>query len=155
MKIVHIDNYEVCEENGKFLAASFVDYEGISHTIELTKELEEYLKEVRKEEFREKYRTNKYIDTGINNEDDVFEIKISINTNCKSVEDIIIEKDFETRLLKEIIKLPEKQSKHLYLKIVKEYKNVEISKKFNITNSAVNQSINGGLKKIIKKFKKF
>lgn len=73
MRIVHIDNYEVCEENGKFLAASFVDYEGIPHTIELTKELEEYLKEVRKEEF-------------------------------------------ETRLLKEIIKLPEKQSKHLYLK---------------------------------------
>jgi len=89
MRIVHIDNYEVCEENGKFLAASFVDYEGIPHTIELTKELEEYLKEVRKEEFREKYRTNKYIDTGINNEDDVFEIKISINTNCKFVEDII------------------------------------------------------------------
>lgn len=79
----------------------------------------------------------------------------SINTNCKSVEDIIIEKDFETRLLKEIIKLPEKQSKHLYLKIIKEYKNVEISKEFNITNSAVNQSINGGLKRIIKKFKKF
>lgn len=24
MRIVHIDNYEVCEENGKFLAASFV-----------------------------------------------------------------------------------------------------------------------------------
>ena len=43
MRIVHIDNYEVCEENGKFLAASFVDYEGISHTIELTKELEEFL----------------------------------------------------------------------------------------------------------------
>ena len=102
MRIVHIDNYEVCEENGKFLAASFVDYEGIPHTIELTKELEE--------EFREKYRTNEYIDTGINNEDDAFEIKISINTNCKSVEDIIIEKYFETRLLKEIIKLPEKQS---------------------------------------------
>ena len=81
--IKNIDNYEVCEENGKFLAASFVDYEGIPHTIELTKELEEYLKEVRKEEFREKYRTNKYIDTGINNEDDVFEIKISINTNKK------------------------------------------------------------------------
>lgn len=49
MRIVHIDNYEVCEENGKFLAASFVDYEGIPHTIELTKELEEYLKEVRNE----------------------------------------------------------------------------------------------------------
>ena len=64
MRIVHIDNYEVCEENGKFLAASFVDYEGISHTIELTNELEEYLKEVRKEEFREKYRTNKPNNTG-------------------------------------------------------------------------------------------
>lgn len=31
MRIVHIDNYEVCEENGKFLVASFVDYEGIPH----------------------------------------------------------------------------------------------------------------------------
>ena len=41
MRIVHIDNYEVCEENGKFLAASFVDYEGQSNTIEIKKTLEE------------------------------------------------------------------------------------------------------------------
>ena len=72
MRIIHIDNYDVCEENGKFLAASFKDYEGISHEIEITDELEEYFREVRKEEFKENWETRFHIDIGINNDEDVF-----------------------------------------------------------------------------------
>ena len=60
MRIIHIDNYDVCEENGKFLAASFKDYEGISHEIEITDELEEYFREVRKEEFKENWESMSY-----------------------------------------------------------------------------------------------
>ena len=70
MRIIHIDNYDVCEENGKFLAASFKDYEGISHEIEITDELEEYFREVRKEEFKENWETRFHIDIGINNDEE-------------------------------------------------------------------------------------
>ena len=70
MRIIHIDNYDVCEENGKFLAASFKDYEGISHEIEITDKLEEYFREVRKEEFKENWETRFNIDIGINNDED-------------------------------------------------------------------------------------
>ena len=79
MRIIHIDNYDVCEENGKFLAASFKDYEGISHEIEITDELEEYFREVRKEEFKENWETRFHIDIGINNDEEVFEIAQSFS----------------------------------------------------------------------------
>ena len=36
MRIIHIDKYDVCEENGKFLVDSFKEYEGISHEREYT-----------------------------------------------------------------------------------------------------------------------
>ena len=100
MRIIHIDNYDVYEENGKFLAASFKDYEGISHEIKITDELEEYFREVRKEEFKENWETRFHIDIGINNDEDVFEIRISTNSNCKSAEEIFIEKDIEKILLR-------------------------------------------------------
>ena len=103
MRIIHIDNYDVCEENGKFLAASFKDYEGISHEIEITDELEEYFREVRKEEFKENWETRFHIDIGINNNEEVFEIRISTNSNCKSAEEIFIEKDIEKILLKKFL----------------------------------------------------
>lgn len=155
MRIIHIDNYDVCEENGKFLAASFKDYEGISHEIEITDELEEYFREVRKEEFKENWETRFHIDIGINNDEDVFEIRISKNSNCKSAEEIFIEKDIEKNIVKEISKLPIQQGKHVYLKIIKDYKNIEIASLENKDKSTISKSLNSGLEKIFKKYKKF
>ena len=155
MRIIHIDNYDVCEENGKFLAASFKDYEGISHEIKITDELEEYFREVRKEEFKENWETRFHIDIGINNDEDVFEIRISTNSNCKSAEEIFIEKNIKKNIIKEISKLPIQQGKHVYLKIIKDYKNIEIASLENKDKSTISKSLNSGLEKIFKKYKKF
>lgn len=155
MRIIHIDNYDVCEENGKFLVASFKDYEGISHEIEITDKLEEYFREVRKEEFKENWETRFHIDIGINNDEEVFEIRISTNSNFKSAEEIFIEKDIEKNIIKEISKLPIQQGKHVYLKIIKDYKNIEIASLENKDKSTISKSLNTGLEKIFKKYKKF
>ena len=155
MRIIHIDNYDVCEENGKFLAASFVDYEGVSHSVELTEELEEYFRSVRKEEFREDWEKRFHIVVGINSTEDVFEIKISMNSNCKSAEDIFFENEIEKIILKEINNLPSPQRNRVYLKIIKDYKNAEIANCENVDKSAVTRSLKVGIEKIFKKYKKF
>jgi DNA-directed RNA polymerase specialized sigma24 family protein len=155
MRILHIDNYEVCEENGKFLAASFKDYEGVSHSVELTEELEEYFKKVRRDEYREEWESRFHIDIGINSDEDVFEIKISMNTNCKSAEDTFIENEIEKTILKEINKLPFPQRRRVYLKIIRDYKNTEIAISESVDKSAVSRSLKVGLEKIFKNYKKF
>ena len=155
MRIIHIDNYDVCEENGKFLAASFKDYEGISHEIEITDKLEEYFREVRKEEFKENWETRFHIDIGINNDEEEYEIRITTNSNSKSAEEIFIEKDIEKNIIKEISKLPIQQGKHVYLKIIKDYKNIEIASLENKDKSTISKSLNTGHEKIFKKYKKF
>ena len=149
MKIIHIDNYDVCEENGKFLAASFKDYEGISHSIEMTEEFEKYLREVRKEEFKESYRARRYIDEGINEDEEVFEIKISITKDPKSAEDIYIENEFINSVKKEILNLPKKQSHRVYLKLIKEFTITEISKKEKIVHSSISESTQLGIKNLV------
>ncbi len=149
MRIIIIDNYEVCEENGKFLAASFKDYEGISHSVEITEEFEEYLKDVRREEFKENYRTRRYIDEGLNNDDDVFEIQISIKKDSRSAEDIVIEKDFINSVKQEISALPRKQSKRVYSKLIDEYTITEISLIEGIVHSSISESTQSGINKLV------
>ena len=155
MRIIHIDNYDVCEENGKFLAASFVDYEGVSHSVELTEELEEYFRSVRKEEFREDWEKRFHIDVGINYSEDIFDLNISLNSDTKSAEDVFLEKNTENEIKNEILKLPEKQSKYLKLKIFDELRNIEIAKKFGKNHKTIEESIKVGAMKIIINLKIF
>lgn len=148
MRIIHIDNYDVCEENGKFIAATFKDYDGISHSVEITEEFENYLKEVRKEEFNESYRERRYIDEGINDDEDVFEIRISLTKDGRSAEDIFLEKDFINSVKKEIEKLPKKQSRRVYLKLIDEFTITEISIIEKIVHSSISESTQAGVKKV-------
>ena len=149
MKIIHIDNYDVCEVNGKFIAASFKDYEEISHSIEITEEFEKYLKDVRREEFKENYRTRRYIDEGINDDDDVFEIQISIKKDSRSAEDIFIEKDFINSVKDEISTLPLKQGKRVYSKLIDEYTITEIAIIEGIVHSSISESTQSGIRKLV------
>lgn len=148
MRIIHIDNYDVCEENGKFIAATFKDYDEISHSVEITEELENYFKEVRKEEFKESYRERRYIDEGINDDEDVFEIRISLTKDGRSAEDIFLEKDFINSVKKEIEKLPKKQSRRVYLKLIDEFTITEISIIEKIVHSSISESTQAGVKKV-------
>lgn len=154
MRIINIDNYEVCEENGRFIAASFKDYEGISHQVEITKELEEYFKQVRKEEFRENWETRFHIDLGIHSTEDVFDIQISIKSNTESAEDVFLKIETEKKIKNEIEKLPLKQQKDTYLHIIKDYSCAEIARIDNVYKSTAKRNIDAGIKKLAKKYKK-
>lgn len=155
MRIIHIDNYDVCEDNGKFLAATFTDYEGISHEIEIDKKLEEYFKEVRREEYSEEWETRFHIDVEINNKAELFEINISLKSDVRSAEDIFLENEIEKQIINEIKKLPIQQSKRVYLKIIKDYKSIEIAEVEGSDQSTVSKSLKTAFKKFSKKLKKF
>lgn len=155
MRIIHIDNYNVCEDNGKFLAATFTDYEGISHEIEIDKKLEEYFKEVRREEYSEEWETRFHIDVEINNKTELFEINISLKSDVRSAEDIFLENEIEKQIINEIKKLPIQQSKRVYLKIIKDYKSIEIAEVEGSDQSTVSKSLKTAFKKFSKKLKKF
>lgn len=155
MRIIHIDNYDVCEDNGKFLAATFTDYEGISHEIEIDKKLEEYFKEVRREEYSEEWETRFHIDVEINNKTELFEINISLKSDVRSAEDIFLENEIEKQIINEIKKLPIQQSKRVYLKIIKDYKSIEIAEVEGSDQSTVSKSLKTAFKKFSKKLKKF
>lgn len=155
MRIIIIDNYEVCEENGKFLAASFKDYEGVSHSVEITSELEEYFKNVRREEFKEKWEKRYHIDININKNTDLLEIRISMNSDNTSPEELYVKKEIEKNIINEIYKLPFKESKRVYLKVIDNYKNIEIARLENKDESTISKSLKSGLEKILIKYKNF
>lgn len=151
MRIIHIDNYDVCEDNGKFLAATFTDYEGISHEVEIDKKLEEYFKEVRREEYSEEWETRFHIDVEINNKAELFEINISLKSDVRSAEDIFLENEIEKEIISEIKKLPIQQSKRVYLRIIKDCNVTEIAKLESRDKAAISRSIKSALYKIFKK----
>lgn len=155
MRIIHIDNYDVCEDNGKFLAATFTDYEGISHQVEIDEKLENYFREVRKEEFSEEWETRFHIDVEMNNTKELFEIYVSLKSDSRSAEDVFIDNEIEREIINEITKLPNIQSKRVYLKIIKDYKAIEIAKLEGKDKSAISRSLGYAFKKISKKYKKF
>lgn len=153
LKKITLDNYEIIIEDGKMIIGSYIDYNGDKQYFKITEELEKEFRDRLKYYYREQWEKRVKIDTGINADDEIFEIKISVNS--KSAEDIAIANDVIHNIKQEINKLPKKQGKRTYLKVISEFTLTEIAKIENCKKQSIQESVDAGINKIIKKFKKF
>lgn len=153
LKKITVDNYEIIIEDGKMIIGSYIDYNGNKQYFEITEELEKEFRDRLKYYYREQWEKRVKIDTGINEDDEIFEIKISINS--KSAEDIAIANEVIHSIKQEINKLPKKQRKRTYLKVISEFTLTEIARIENCKKQSIQESVDAGITKIIKKFKKF
>ena len=153
LKKITVDNYEIIIEDGKMIIGSYIDYNGNKQYFEIIEELEKEFRDRLKYYYREQWEKRVKIDTGINEDDEIFEIKISINS--KSAEDIAIANEVIHSIKQEINKLPKKQRKRTYLKVISEFTLTEIARIENCKKQSIQESVDAGITKIIKKFKKF
>lgn len=153
LKKITVDNYEIIVEDGKMIIGSYIDYNGNKQYFEITEELEKEFRDRLKYYYREQWEKRVKIDTGINEDDEIFEIKISINS--KSAEDIAIANEVIHSIKQEVNKLPKKQRKRTYLKVISEFTLTEIARIENCKKQSIQESVDAGITKIIKKFKKF
>lgn len=153
LKKITLDNYEIIVEDGKMIIGSYIDYNGNKQYFEITEKLEKEFRDRLKYYYREQWEKRVKIDTGINTDEEIFEIRISMNS--KSAEDIAIANEVIHSIKAEINKLPKKQRKRTYLKVISEFTLTEIARIENCKKQSIQESVDAGISKIIKKFKKF
>lgn len=152
MKKLIIDGYEVYIENGKMILGAFTDYAGNKHWFKIDEILENDFIERRKKEFAKEYEERTHLDTSVDNE---YTLEVRNIFKNKSAEDIFIENNTLEKIVKEIWKLPVPQNRRTYMKLISGFSLTEIARIENRDVSAIKRSVDTGLEKIRKKFKKF
>lgn len=152
MKKINIDGYEIYIENKKMLIGSFTDYEGKKHWFKIDEILENDFIERRKKEFAREYEERVHLDTSIDND---YTLEVRNVFKIKSAEDTFIENNTLEKIVKEIWSLPTPQNRRTYMKLISGFSLTEISRIENRDISAIKRSVDTGIEKIRKKFKKF
>lgn len=152
MRKIIIDGYEVFIENGKMILGAFTDYDGNKHWFKIDEILENDFIERRKKEFAKEYEERVHLDTSIDNE---YTLEIRNVFKIKSAEDTFLEKNTIEKIVKEIWNLPTPQNRRTYMKLISGFSLTEIARIENRDVAAIKRSVDTGLDKIRKKFKKF
>ena len=152
MRKINIDGYEIYIENKKMLIGAFTDYEGKKHWFKIDEILENDFIERRKREFAKEYEERVHLDTSIDNE---YTLEVRNVLKIKSAEDTFIENNTLEKIVKEIWNLPTPQNRRTYMKLISGFSLTEIARIENRDIAAIKRSVDTGLEKIRKKFKKF
>jgi len=150
MKKIIIDDYEITVENGVFTNAIYRDFNGKKVEVELNHELEmEFIKR-RREEFHMIYERRKHINVFITDKQ-----KQNLIINQKSLEDEVVDKNIEEKVIREIWKLPSPQNKRVFMKLINNYSLTKIAKIEGVSVAAIKYSIDKGIESLRKKLKNF
>lgn len=152
MKRIIIDGYEIIVDNGIFTNAIFRDYDGNEINIELGEKMQmEFLKR-RREEFKEENERRRHFDNFLK---DNFLFEVRTSEKSYSIEDSIINENERDYIIQEIWKLPLIQARRVFMYLINEYSLTKIARIDKVSVTAVDKSIEKGIKNLKKKLKKF
>lgn len=152
MKRIIIDGYEIIVDNGIFTNAIFRDYDGNEINIELGEKMQMEFLRRRREEFKEENERRRHFDNFLK---DNFLFEVRTSEKSYSIEDSIINEDERDYIIQEIWKLPLIQARRVFMYLINEYSLTKIARIDKVSVTAVDKSIEKGIKNLKKKLKKF
>jgi DNA-directed RNA polymerase specialized sigma24 family protein len=147
-----IDGYEVYSENGIFKELIYEDYLGHKVKVEFDDNLRKEFLQRKKEMYADDYRDRRYIDSFI---EDGYMLEVKTSNIVTIPEEKLILDELNTKVIREIWKLPSPQNRRVYMFLVDGFSITQIAKIEKRYKSSVSESIEFGLKKLRKKIKKF
>lgn len=152
MRKIIIDGYEIIVENGVLTRAIFKDFDGNEINIELGEKMQMEFLERRREEFKEENERRRHIDNFLR-DDSLFEIRTA--EKSYSIEEMVINEEQRDFIIQEIWKLPHIQARRTFMHLINEYSLTKIARIERVSVTAIDKSVEKGIKNIKKNLKNF